>query len=190
MIKLTYVFSLGSSRLTVSGAGNKDSEISNGTPRFIFFDWRWCTYLFPLIYRCWKIGILIYLSQWSYGDGLKPMVNYLVTCYIHIFATNWNNVVMVSRALCLYNGWSKFNTIESATHSFCTTALLDVFYFWWTTTVIIEGPEYLTLTPRWRHQIETFSALLALCEGNPPVTGAFSSQRSVTRSFDVFFICA
>ena len=40
---------------------------------------------------------------------------------------------------------------------------------------------------RWRHQMETFSASLALCEGNPPVTGAFHSQRPVTRSFDVFF---
>ena len=39
----------------------------------------------------------------------------------------------------------------------------------------------------WRHQMETFSALLALCEGNPPVTGGFPSQRPVTRSFDVFF---
>ena len=38
----------------------------------------------------------------------------------------------------------------------------------------------------WRHQIETFSALLSLCEGNPPVTGAFPSQRPVTRSFDIF----
>ena len=28
--------------------------------------------------------------------------------------------------------------------------------------------------------------LLALCEGNPPVTGGFPSQRPVTRSFDVF----
>ena len=37
----------------------------------------------------------------------------------------------------------------------------------------------------WRHQMETFSALLALCEGNSPVTGEFSSQRPVTRSFDV-----
>ena len=35
---------------------------------------------------------------------------------------------------------------------------------------------------------ETFSALLALCEGNPLVlTGGFPSQRSVTRNFDVFF---
>ena len=40
---------------------------------------------------------------------------------------------------------------------------------------------------RWRHQMETFSALLTLCEGNSLVTGEFSSQRPVTRSFDVFF---
>ena len=40
---------------------------------------------------------------------------------------------------------------------------------------------------RWRHQTETFSALLACCEGNPPVTSGFPSQRPVTRSFDVFF---
>ena len=33
----------------------------------------------------------------------------------------------------------------------------------------------------------TFSALLALCAGNSPVTGGFPSQRPVTRSFDVFF---
>ena len=35
--------------------------------------------------------------------------------------------------------------------------------------------------------MEASSALLALCEGNPPVTGGFPSQRPVTRSFDVFF---
>ena len=35
--------------------------------------------------------------------------------------------------------------------------------------------------------METFSALLILCEGNPPVTGGFPSQRPVTRSFVVFF---
>ena len=39
----------------------------------------------------------------------------------------------------------------------------------------------------WRHQMETFSALLARCEGNSPVTGEFPSQRPVTQSFDVFF---
>ena len=32
-----------------------------------------------------------------------------------------------------------------------------------------------------------FSALLALCEENSPVTGEFPSQRPVTRSFGIFF---
>ena len=32
-----------------------------------------------------------------------------------------------------------------------------------------------------------FSALLTLCEGNPPVTGRFPLQRPVTRSFDMRF---
>ena len=35
--------------------------------------------------------------------------------------------------------------------------------------------------------METFSALLAICAGNSPVTGEFSAQRPVTRSFDVVF---
>ena len=38
-----------------------------------------------------------------------------------------------------------------------------------------------------RHQMETFSALLAVCAGNSPVTGEFATQRPVARSFDVFF---
>ena len=31
------------------------------------------------------------------------------------------------------------------------------------------------------------SILLALCEGNPPVTGGFPSQRASNTAFDVFF---
>ena len=38
----------------------------------------------------------------------------------------------------------------------------------------------------WRHWMETFSSLLALCAGNSPVTGQFPAQWPVTRSFDVF----
>ena len=41
--------------------------------------------------------------------------------------------------------------------------------------------------PWWSHQMETFSALLAICAGNSPVPGEFPTQRPVTRSFDVFF---
>ena len=38
-----------------------------------------------------------------------------------------------------------------------------------------------------RHQMETFSASLALCAGNPPVPSESPPQRPVTQSFDVFF---
>ena len=38
----------------------------------------------------------------------------------------------------------------------------------------------------WRHQMETFSAFLAICAGNSPVPGEFPAQRPVTQSFDVF----
>ena len=46
---------------------------------------------------------------------------------------------------------------------------------------------FVTLVSWWRHQMETFSALLALCAGNSPVPGEFPTQRPVTRSFDVYF---
>ena len=42
-------------------------------------------------------------------------------------------------------------------------------------------------TPWWRHQMETFSALMAICAGNSPVPGEFPTQMPVTRSFDVYF---
>ena len=37
--------------------------------------------------------------------------------------------------------------------------------------------------------METFSASLALCVGNSPVTGEFPAQRPVTRSFDDYLVC-
>ena len=39
----------------------------------------------------------------------------------------------------------------------------------------------------WRHQMETFSALLDICAGNSPVAGEFPAQSPVTRSFDSLF---
>ena len=39
----------------------------------------------------------------------------------------------------------------------------------------------------WSLQMETFSALLAICAGNSPVPGEFPAQRPVTSSVDVFF---
>ena len=52
---------------------------------------------------------------------------------------------------------------------------------WHVTTIVIIPNSW------WRHQRETFSALLAICAGNSLVTGEFPTQRPVTQSFDVFF---
>ena len=40
--------------------------------------------------------------------------------------------------------------------------------------------------PWCRHQMETFSALVAICAGNSPVSAEFPAQRPVTLSFDIF----
>ena len=46
---------------------------------------------------------------------------------------------------------------------------------------------YQMENPWWRHQMKTFSALLALCAGNSPVTGEFPAQGPVTQIFDILF---
>ena len=52
------------------------------------------------------------------------------------------------------------------------------------------GNNYDVHGPWWRHQMETFSALLALFVGNSPVTDEFPSQRPMTRSFMFSLTCA
>ena len=49
------------------------------------------------------------------------------------------------------------------------------------------GSYWYTGVMTWRHDIETFSASLALCKGNPPVTGGFPSQRS--QQYGAFVLC-
>ena len=62
---------------------------------------------------------------------------------------------------------------------------------WFAYKVLIKGiainvSPWWSSPPWWRHQMETFSTLLAICAGNSPVPGEFPTQRPVTRSFDVF----
>ena len=52
---------------------------------------------------------------------------------------------------------------------------------------IISRPGMTHRRPWRRHQMEKMSALMGLCEGNPPVTSVFPSQRSATWNFDGFF---
>ena len=52
-----------------------------------------------------------------------------------------------------------------------------------------SNPQWMRLwvIPWWRHQMETFSVLLAFYAGSSPITGEFPSQRPVMRNVDVFF---
>ena len=42
---------------------------------------------------------------------------------------------------------------------------------------------------QWRHDTETLSTLLALCEGNPPVTSGFPSQRTSNAELSLLLAC-
>ena len=92
---------------------------------------------------------------------------------------------------------------QSMTHKYMYNGmvakwLIDIYVPFYS--VIVFGPVSLTFfmilwsfvrfwlkVAWWRHQMETFSALLAICAGNSPVHGEFPAQRPVTRGFDVFF---
>ena len=59
---------------------------------------------------------------------------------------------------------------------------------WWLIVVsLLKLPSDECHWTWWRHQMETFSALLAICAGNSPVTDEFPAQRPATRRFDVLF---
>ena len=73
---------------------------------------------------------------------------------------------------CIFNGR---NVLALLTLFLFTTALCEYYEASW---------QY---NAWWRHQMETFSAQLAMCAGNSPVPGEFPTQRPMTRSFDVSF---
>ena len=87
-------------------------------------------------------------------------------CIHLVFAMSWPfQQILVSR---YSTGWSVAKLFECIGPSLVITACKCHASSWW------------------RHQMETFSALLAFC-GNSPVTDESPAQRPVTRSFCVFF---
>ena len=73
--------------------------------------------------------------------------------------------------------------IDHIRHSIARLWWWNIRYLLWFSTDSYSNWFYISW---WRHQMETFSPLLALCAGNSLVTGEFPSQRPVTQSFDVF----
>ena len=88
----------------------------------------------------------------------------------HTYHSNHRKALSINRFAMLNNRWA-YNISDSNT-------VADVHR---------EVRIWLAKLSWWRHQMEKFSALLAICVGNSPVTGEFPAQRPVTRSFDIFF---
>ena len=101
----------------------------------------------------------------------KPYENHL------LIVTYWLGRFILRPQQCV------LNKILTAIYIFQTTATRRA-YIMFTNATRSDTYQCYTLC---RQQMETFFAILALCAGNSPVTGVFSSQRPVTRSFDVFF---
>ena len=98
----------------------------------------------------------------------------------------------------MYQGWIRvapmkilIETSYSHYKHIANRGYPNMLYGLWPTTVPHIPAYPYSVIPKWwstwwRHQMETFSALPNLFEGNPSVAGGFSSQRLLTRSFGVF----
>ena len=111
----------------------------------------------------WGIELYGFLENLHFGDVIK--INTIMTCYDFYMNANKRPFHITgfdaSMGQLTNKGWNIIYTCISR------HAAGDISNTWW------------------RHQMETFSALLAICAGNSPVTGEFPTQRPVTQSFDV-----
>ena len=121
-----------------------------------------------------------------YGETLNTLIRFLSPLYCIYLECFHLYVVDCNIGLVQLMGWDQL----------CNKPLTKAMGFVFELDLTGQGgrdKKYLsscsigTEASRWRHQMETISALLAICEWNPPVTSGFPSQRPVTRSFDVFF---
>ena len=148
-----------------------------------------CKYWYSCIHEYWGYGgkfrimnIKLFLRWFGVlphrGDEIMQLKCTIYKIYTRLF---W--------ALCPYS----YSTIYQRNHEI--KFLIPIGFVWMAHVnshmmfALVSASEVIMkdIWSWWRHQMETFSTLMALCEGNSPVTGEFPSQRPVTRSFDVFF---
>ena len=94
------------------------------------------------------------------------MTDILQTAFSHFSKESYCSLIKFRRGVIVISLFVMINS-QNPNHAWATASIFDSSW--------------------WRHHMETFSAPLALCAGNSPVTGEFPAQRPVTRSFDVFF---
>ena len=96
---------------------------------------------------------------------------------LSIFSPLWGDMMMFLRTIC--SVWQQIKQSK-----FYINACL--YHLSWSQTDIHHIVRNRVISS-WCHQMETFSALLALCARNSPVSGEFPSKRTVMHSFDGFF---
>ena len=122
---------------------------------------------------CFKLKYPLHWQEWMYGiwfTMFHAMAEPVISCYYRGFTTRQT--------------WQ--STCDITFRGTISLHILFVCTFWFRFTSQRHQCQQMWRTWR-RHQMETFSALLAICSGNSLVTGEFLAQRPVTRSFDVFF---
>ena len=121
---------------------------------------------------------LVIISRWFATSRLRAPVSVRLVYYRPQLA-NWS-----PSGRRLIAAWSPTKNIHSL-------QLWQLRLYWSCFLVARNSLQYMcdsfTHITWWRHQMETFSALLDICAGNSPVPGEFPAQRPVTQSFDVFF---
>ena len=133
--------------------------------------------------------------KWRHFDGLaqdysNPIaiaLELLQSCAKPSICMGWKQLLFCA----LHSFYVCLNMVKSGKHDlavFCFVGLYLMYLPIFIRAISVAlGNRKITQWPIWRHQMETFSTILALCEGNSPVPGRFPSQRPVTRCFDVFF---
>ena len=119
-------------------------------------------------WTCASLAFVMGIHQWSENSPHKRPVTRKIFPF--------DDVIMVTGDKAALFKWMESKQNEKPLTETLMTCTQDV--------VGISNEKGL---PWWRHQMETFSALLVLCVGNSPAAGEFPSQRLLTRSFGVFF---
>ena len=117
----------------------------------------------------------------------EPMLIYCCLDSVNKFQGNWNkNAKLFIQENAFENVVCEMATIFSQPQYVKSSLHKPLHCCIWYC-VIFHRVKTVSEVSWWRHQMETFSALLAICAGNSPVHGEFPAQRPVTRNFDVYF---
>ena len=154
--------------------------------------WGWWFETHRTHYDVTVIHVLFLL--WKTTSLDRPHISVVSIYSFHsIILQSSHHVVPPSCSFVFWGSWMSLHYVS-------TSVLL--WLPWWTVRIRIRGtvpaataqwrfsliePSTRLVWSWWRHQMETFSALLATCAGNGSVPGEVPAQRPVTWSFDVFF---